>query len=283
MENNDSIKELFKEKLGDFEANVRPEIWSSVSSQLASSTTAVGVLAISIVTKGFVVLSFVAAVTAIIYFSLNRTEPLVKSPKETISKKIAALEIVKEHVQKVETTDIKPRIAFGKEQASLSKKVAKEQTKESEGVLEATNNRNHTTESVQTVIASEIVLESSLAGIKNPETNTVVKPYITEVSSNLNEAINQVYTLELPNVFTPNNDGINDLLVINTEGLTEFSLVVLDQRNKIIYTSQNTNVSWDGLSLSGELVSSGNYVYFITGRDAAGSLVTKHSLLRIER
>ena len=73
------------------------------------------------------------------------------------------------------------------------------------------------------------------------------------------------------------------MLIVNTEGLTEFSLVVLDQRNKIIYTSQDTTISWDGLGLSGETVPSGNYVYFITARDATGKLVTKHSVLRIER
>ncbi|MEY3439297.1 MAG: hypothetical protein RL265_1882, partial [Bacteroidota bacterium] len=47
--------------------------------------------------------------------------------------------------------------------------------------------------------------------------------------------------------------------------------------------SQDTTISWDGLGLSGDPVLSGNYVYFITARDATGNLVTKHSVLRIER
>ena len=82
MENNDTIKDLFKEKLGDFEANVRPEIWSSISSQLVSSP-AVGTFATSILTKGAVALSIVAAVTAVIYFSSNQTEPSNKALKKT--------------------------------------------------------------------------------------------------------------------------------------------------------------------------------------------------------
>ena len=83
MENNDTIKDLFKEKLGDFEANVRPEIWSSISSQLVTSPAGVGAFATSILTKGAVALSIVAAVTAVIYFSSNQTEPSNKALKKT--------------------------------------------------------------------------------------------------------------------------------------------------------------------------------------------------------
>ena len=283
MENNDSIKELFKEKLGDFEANVRPEIWSSISSQLVSSPAGVGAFATSILTKGAVALSIVAAVSAVVYFSSNQTEPSDKSLKETNSKALTTTETVKEQTQKVESTTIKPNGALQTEQDSTKEGEENKQTNESILDVETTNNSNHPLENVHTVIASEKPLENTLMVTDKPEINTLIKPVITEVFSNLNEAHKQTYTLDLPNIFTPNNDGINDFLIVNTTELTEFSLVVLDQRNRIIYTSQDTNLSWDGLGISGEPVPSGNYVYFITARDAAGSLVTKHSLLRIER
>lgn len=283
MENNDTIKEFFKEKLGDFEANVRPEIWSSISSQLVSSPVGVGTFASSILTKGAVALSIVAAVSAVVYFSSNQTEPSDKSLKETASKALTATETLKEQAEKLETTSVKTPIQLDKDQPSLTDIVSSDISLENTLSHQNVYNRTETVQVIQKKEARETLLENSAVVRDNTETNTVVKPFVTEVSTNLNEANSQAYTLELPNVFTPNNDGINDMLIVNTEGLTEFSLVVLDQRNKIIYTSQDTTISWDGLGFSGETVPSGNYVYFITARDATGKLVTKHSVLRIER
>lgn len=283
MENNDIIKELFKEKLGDFEANVRPDIWSSISSQLVSSPAGVGAFATSILTKGAVALSIVAAVTAVVYFSSNQTEPSDKSLKETDSKALTATETLKDQAQKVETSALKTPVQLDKDQPSIKEIIAGDVSLENTLPQENVYNRYEAIQGVQEASVSETLLDNNAVVRDNTETITVVKPFITEASSNINEANSQTYELELPNVFTPNNDGINDILIVNTEGLTEFSLVVLDQRNKIIYTSQDTNIFWDGFGPSGEPVPSGNYVYFITARDAAGNLVTKHSVLRIER
>jgi gliding motility-associated-like protein len=283
VENNDTIKELFKEKLGDFEANVRPEIWSSISSQLVSSPVGVGTFTSSILTKGAVALSIVAAVSAVVYFSSNQTEPADKSLKEKNSKALTATETLIDQAQKVVTTAIETPVQLDKYQPSLTYIVSSDINLENTLPQENVNNRIEAVPGVQEASISETPLDNTTVVRDNTETITVVKPFITEVSTNLNEANSQTYTLELPNVFTPNNDGINDFLIVNAEGLTEFSLVVLDQRNKIIYTSQDTTISWDGLGLSGDPIPSGNYVYFITARDATGNLVTKHSVLRIER
>jgi gliding motility-associated-like protein len=292
VENNDNIKELFKEKLGDFEANVRPEIWSSISSQISSAPAAVGTLGSSFLAKGVVVFSFVAAVGAIVYFSSTKTEATENSPNETKSQKLTVTEARKEQTQKAENTGIESIVDVEKDQPSKTEFAAREENnrfhareenKENTIFIENVYNRFDEIESVQAVPVSQTILENSIVVNDKMETNTVVKPFITEVLSNISEANTETYKLDLPNVFTPNNDGINDIFKVNTVGLTEFSLVVLDQRNKIIFSTQDSNVSWDGLSLSGEPVSSGNYVYFITARDASGNLITKHSLLRIER
>jgi gliding motility-associated-like protein len=282
VENNDTIKDLFKEKLGDFEANVRPEIWSSISSQLVRSP-AVGTFATSILTKGAVALSIVAAVTAVIYFSSNQTEPSNKLLKETDSKALTATETLKEQAQKTETPSVKAPVQLDKDKPFIKEFITGDVGLDNTLPQENVNNRIEAVKGVQEASVIETLLDNNAVVRDNTETITTVKPFITEVSTNLNEANSQSYILDLPNVFTPNNDGINDILIVNTEGLTEFSLVVLDQRNKIIYTTQDSAISWDGLGLSGDPVLSGNYVYFITARDATGNLVTKHSVLRIER
>ena len=53
--------------------------------------------------------------------------------------------------------------------------------------------------------------------------------------------------LSIPNLFTPNNDGVNDLFVI--EGLENYSspkLVVRDKNNRVVYQSETYKNTWDG-------------------------------------
>lgn len=53
--------------------------------------------------------------------------------------------------------------------------------------------------------------------------------------------------LSIPNLFTPNNDGVNDFFVI--EGLEQYSspkLVVRDKNNRVVYQSANYQNTWGG-------------------------------------
>ena len=53
--------------------------------------------------------------------------------------------------------------------------------------------------------------------------------------------------LSIPNLFTPNNDGVNDFFVI--EGLEQYSspkLVVRDKNNRIVYQSDAYKNTWGG-------------------------------------
>ena len=88
---------------------------------------------------------------------------------------------------------------------------------------------------------------------------------------------------KMPDVFSPNNDGANDVFFVTNEGLSDFNIVIMNSRNETVYQSQNTKFNWDGTGLSGEQVLEGKYVYFIIAKDRKGNIVNKHSLLTIVR
>ena len=149
MENNDTIKDLFKEKLGDIEVNVRPEIWSSISSQIVSTPTVVGAFTSSVLIKGAVVLSFVAAVGTIIYVSSNKRETPENAVKDLNIKELISPETTKEHPKTIVNTDVKSNLVFKIEQP-LSREIdPQEKTKESAIIVEKPNNRNNENEIVQ--------------------------------------------------------------------------------------------------------------------------------------
>ena len=66
---------------------------------------------------------------------------------------------------------------------------------------------------------------------------------------------------EIPNVFTPNNDNINDWLVARTSGLVDRVDFKLYNRNGLlIFSTDNPRINWDG-TYKGKIVSPGVYFY----------------------
>lgn len=82
--------------------------------------------------------------------------------------------------------------------------------------------------------------------------------------------------LDVPNVFTPNGDGINDILKIEYFGEGVVTFRVFTRAGVLIYTTQGTNVTyWDGRLESGELVSTGIYYYTIEIKGGASPISRK--------
>ena len=66
---------------------------------------------------------------------------------------------------------------------------------------------------------------------------------------------------EIPNVFTPNGDGINDLLVAKTSGLVEkVDFKIYNRNGLLIFMTDNPKIEWDGV-YKGKIVSPGVFFY----------------------
>lgn len=66
---------------------------------------------------------------------------------------------------------------------------------------------------------------------------------------------------KIPNVFTPNKDGINDVFYITTDGQTQYKFTVLNRHGNRVYTSDSKIISWDGYSYWGEELNNGTYYF----------------------
>jgi len=72
-------------------------------------------------------------------------------------------------------------------------------------------------------------------------------------------------SLHLPNVFTPNGDGLNDNFIIGSNGTDKFSMIVYSRWGNIIYKSDPVQkIVWDGRTPDGTLVEPGVYYYVVT-------------------
>ena len=81
-------------------------------------------------------------------------------------------------------------------------------------------------------------------------------------------------SLEVPNVFSPNNDNINDIFKLNFPKFTPKTIdfKVFNRWGSIVYSSQDVNFKWNGTASStgGSTLSEG--VYFIQLQTANGIL-----------
>ena len=70
----------------------------------------------------------------------------------------------------------------------------------------------------------------------------------------------------VPNAFTPNMDGNNDLFGISTKGfIRDFEMRVFDRLGHLVFVSFNTNNQWDG-TIKGKPANVGVYYYTIKGK-----------------
>jgi gliding motility-associated-like protein len=283
LEEKDYIKELFSEKLGNQEAPVNPELWSSIASKIAVNSTATAVSSsISSTTKLLITLGISAAVTAVTILVLPKNEENSSTKKQNQT----SVGNEKEDFISSEKTnsDTQKELTFI---SSNLQKTALEKTSE--------QNADNSEETVKTPIdfhKSNVVLVKS--NENKLETNETIheKEEIKEIiaekaeeskTSNSNSEQNVSYLIgELPNIFTPNGDGNNDHFSIEIKGLSDFSLTVLNKDNKRVFSTDNIHFLWNGNDFSDQLVEAGSYIYFFSGKDDKGNTISKSSVLKIQ-
>lgn len=69
--------------------------------------------------------------------------------------------------------------------------------------------------------------------------------------------------LDIPNVFTPNGDGVNDFFEVTTDGTTVYVFRVFTRSGTQIYYSRSPRIYWNGKTSSGTDVRAGIYYYVI--------------------
>jgi gliding motility-associated-like protein len=77
--------------------------------------------------------------------------------------------------------------------------------------------------------------------------------------------------LEMPNVFTPNSDGTNDLFIpVKAENLTETVMMIYNRWGQEIFETGNLDPGWDGTS-NNEKCADGTYYWIIEYDDFSGT------------
>ncbi|HKC67444.1 MAG TPA: PKD domain-containing protein, partial [Bacteroidia bacterium] len=110
-----------------------------------------------------------------------------------------------------------------------------------------------TTETPQNYTALQVVTNSY--GCKDSIEETII--------------INPGYTFYIPNAFTPNKDGTNEMFKGIGIGIKAYTIMIFDRWGELIFQSDDLEKGWDGTfkGKGGEVVQEGVYVWKVQLRD----------------
>ncbi|MBL0359181.1 MAG: gliding motility-associated C-terminal domain-containing protein [Chitinophagaceae bacterium] len=129
-----------------------------------------------------------------------------------------------------------------------------------------------------------------ISGIKEPAPrpfltiNNILKDYrvkliVTDTSGCADTAVKVVTAvpncyIDVPNAFTPNNDGLNDYLYpVNAYKATSLRFRVFNRGGQMIFETRERNRKWDG-TFKGEPQSPGTYIWLLEYTDIKGKKIS---------
>lgn len=74
--------------------------------------------------------------------------------------------------------------------------------------------------------------------------------------------------LKVPNVFSPNDDGINDLFKVFYDGSTELEITIFTRTGTKVFELVSPTIVWDGRNSSGSELSKGIYYYVLSSKNS---------------
>jgi gliding motility-associated-like protein len=88
----------------------------------------------------------------------------------------------------------------------------------------------------------------------------------------------------VPNAFTPDNDGVNDIFTIVGRDIQEFAMQIYNRWGERIYSTYDIEGGWDGrYNYSNNAIVSGTYYYLIRIRDSKNNWHTVDGFINVLR
>jgi gliding motility-associated-like protein len=78
----------------------------------------------------------------------------------------------------------------------------------------------------------------------------------------------------IPNVFSPNGDGSNDVFYISGGGFEEFEIKIFNRWGSMMFEAKSPQVAWDGRTNAGLEVSAGTYYFTLVAKSKTNDFST---------
>lgn len=274
---NKKIDDIFKEKLSNFEAKPETELWSQIQNneQWTRHLRRQSVKNIII----YAVIGVIAISTSIILINsrikkdIKVTDEVVevqKNPSDTevlpenVPAALPAEEVIMDEAETVvdDNTTTAPPPTISSEEMPMEQvtTTVTEMAKESPAVTPTSTppTQAKSTESKENPSGknTEKAINSTKTTPISHATTTSAQPTASAFS--------------VPNAFTPNGDGLNDVFApVTSIELQSYQLDIYSRSGQKLFTSRDLHYGWNG-EYQGAMMEGGSYIYFIKYKDADG-------------
>ncbi len=287
MGDKDEIAEIFSQKLGAYKTPVNPAVWKNVASQLSTPALAGTSGGLSVLSKWLIAVGIFAGVatTGIILLSPKKELPVlakfVSGNKNPINNDEEITETSPAEVTtntNIEYTIPIPTVVSVPDEVEMEVREPAKVEEQPKRISEAIDKRERVKEEV-------ITEETEVEVVAEPEPADEIakRKNVVEEETTVKTEEEAYFIEQYTNVFSPNGDGINDEFYLVSRGLSDYSIVILNRQNQVVFTSNDPDFRWNGENQYGDSVPEGEYVYYFSATDRNGNVVQKYNQLTIKR
>lgn len=92
------------------------------------------------------------------------------------------------------------------------------------------------------------------------------------------------YEITIPNVFTPNNDGLNDIYKVEIPQVEFFVMKIFDkQGNNLLFETTNPRIGWNGIDENGKEYNEGEYIVQLKYKQKNNKMIYKNYKITLIR
>jgi len=108
--------------------------------------------------------------------------------------------------------------------------------------------------------------------VQNPEHTFSTEEEFTVILTVENEfgctdtdtiVVEVIQVIDIPNVFTPNDDGINDEVAIRNNGVSDYEITIYNRWGIMMHHDVSGEIFWDGRTPAGAEAKAGTYYYIL--------------------
>lgn len=277
MSNKNDIQafdQIFKNQLEEATVNPPAGLWESIASQTAPINTATSASKWGATWLKTVLISGTIGISSVLIYQYNQPKQKIKQDNPLVSEKtviqpsITMEETISEKVEIKNTKVITEKKSIPNNATSnlsdSKTEVTKEDQKNTDIVKESIINSGILSipkNIIPSIINTHQTIETISTEVENGELVNTPEKSPTYEDENKTTIVNT--DINIPNVVTPNGDGLNDTYLVEIQGEEYFEMVIYNSKMEKLFETKSKYKAWDCKLPNGEFAPAGNYTVFL--------------------